>query len=209
MTNTACSRYSILINNTYQNHKNEDNHYESAQDHIDKAQELVKDIKFAMMTTRTLEDHLHSCPMTTSETSIGAKEIWFIGDKTTETVKDIEKNAQVNLAYVSQDAKNYVSINGKAELVRRQKKNSMSCGHRYTAPFMNKVKKIRTCSLSRSCHTVPNIGSAAAQLSTCSKWQLPPWWKAKKQPTWGRKQLGDAIGLIRLTALTMLRREAA
>ena len=94
----------------------------SRQDHIDKVQELVKDIKFAMMTTRTHEDHLHACPMTTSETSLGAKEIWFIGDKTTETVKDIEKNPQVNLAYVSQDSKDYVSINGKAELVDDQEK---------------------------------------------------------------------------------------
>ncbi len=94
----------------------------SRQDHIDKVQELVKDVKFAMMTTRTHEDHLHACPMTTSETSLGAKEIWFIGDKTTETVKDIERNPQVNLAYVSQDAKNYVSINGKAELVEDQEK---------------------------------------------------------------------------------------
>ena len=45
----------------------------SRQDHINKVQELVKDIKFAMMTTRTHEGHLHACPMTTSETSIGAK----------------------------------------------------------------------------------------------------------------------------------------
>ena len=50
------------------------------------------------------------------------KEIWFIGDKSTETVSDIEKDPQVNLAYVSQDAKNYVSINGKAELVEDQEK---------------------------------------------------------------------------------------
>lgn len=92
------------------------------QEHIDKIQDIIKDIKYAMMTTRTFEDHLHACPMTTSETSLGAKEIWFIGDKTTETVKDIQKQAQVNLAYVSQDDKDYVSITGKAELVDDQEK---------------------------------------------------------------------------------------
>ncbi|MGP4849392.1 pyridoxamine 5'-phosphate oxidase family protein, partial [Marinobacter sp. 1Y8] len=37
----------------------------SRQDHIDKVQELVKEVKFAMMTTRTHEGHLHACPMTT------------------------------------------------------------------------------------------------------------------------------------------------
>ena len=94
----------------------------SKQEHIDKIQEVIKDVKYAMMTTRTFEDHLHSCPMTTSETSIGAREIWFIGDKTTETVKDIQKQPQVNLAYVSQDDKDYVSITGKAELVEDKDK---------------------------------------------------------------------------------------
>lgn len=94
----------------------------SKQQHIDKIAELIKDVKFAMMTTVTSEGHLHACPMTTSETSLGAKEIWFIGDKQTETVADIKENPQVNLAYVSQDDKDYVSINGTAELVDDQAK---------------------------------------------------------------------------------------
>ena len=94
----------------------------SKQAHIDKIREMIKDVKYAMMTTVTSEGHLHSCPMTTSETSLGAKEIWFIGDSTTETVADIKNNPQVNLSYVSQQDKDYVSINGKAELVEDQTK---------------------------------------------------------------------------------------
>ena len=47
----------------------------SKQEQMDKIQALVKDIKYTMMTTRTNDDHLHSCPMNTTETSIGAKEI--------------------------------------------------------------------------------------------------------------------------------------
>ena len=89
----------------------------SKQEHIDKIREMVKDVKYAMMTTVTSEGHLHGCPMTTSETSLGAKEIWFIGDKTSESVANIKNNPQVNLSYVSQQDKDYVSINGKAELV--------------------------------------------------------------------------------------------
>lgn len=86
----------------------------SKQQQIDTIREIVKDIKFAMMTTITSEGHLHACPMTTSETSLGAREIWFIGDKSTEAVANIKNNAQVNLSYVSQDSKDYVSINGEA-----------------------------------------------------------------------------------------------
>ena len=87
------------------------------QDHIEKIAELIKDTKFAMMTTVTHEGHLHACPMTTNKIDLAAKEIWFIGDKKTETVADIKENPQVNLAYVCQDDKDYVSINGTAELV--------------------------------------------------------------------------------------------
>lgn len=94
----------------------------SKQDHIDKIREMVKDVKYAMMTTVTSEGHLHGCPMTTSETSLGAKEIWFIGDKTSESVANIKSNPQVNLSYVCQQDKDYVSINGKAELVEDQDK---------------------------------------------------------------------------------------
>ena len=94
----------------------------SKQQQIDTIREIVKDVKFAMMTTVTNEGHLHACPMTTSETSLGAREIWFIGDKTTQAVANIQNNAQVNLSYVSQDSKDYVSINGEAKLVEDQAK---------------------------------------------------------------------------------------
>ena len=43
------------------------------QDKIDKVQEIVKDIKFSMMTTVNGKGDLHAWPMTTTETSIGGK----------------------------------------------------------------------------------------------------------------------------------------
>ncbi|MDO5770481.1 MAG: pyridoxamine 5'-phosphate oxidase family protein, partial [Psychrobacter sp.] len=60
--------------------------------------------------------------MTTSETSLGAKEVWFIGDKQSEAVANIKNNPQVNLSYSCLQDKDYVSINGKAELVEDQDK---------------------------------------------------------------------------------------
>ena len=88
----------------------------SRQDHIDKIQDVIKDVKFAMMSTVNKKGDIHAWPMTTTETSIGAKEIWFIGDKTSDVVKDIQDNPKVGLTYATQDAKNYVSISGNAEL---------------------------------------------------------------------------------------------
>ena len=89
----------------------------SRQEQIDKIQEVVKDVKFAMMSTTNKKGDIHAWPMTTSETSIGAKEIWFIGNKSSDVVKDIQDNARIGLTYASTDAKNYVSISGDAELV--------------------------------------------------------------------------------------------
>jgi len=107
----------------------------SKQEQMDKLQAMVKDIKYTMMTTRTHEDHLHSCPMNTTETSIGAKEIWFIGHSPSETVDNIKKNPEVNLAYVSQDDKNYLSITGRAELVEDKEKLDELWSVMYNAYF--------------------------------------------------------------------------
>ena len=88
----------------------------SKQENIDKIQAVIKDVKFAMMSTINSKGDLHAWPMTTSETSLGGKEIWFIGDKTSDVVKDIQDNPKVGLSYATQDEKNYVSISGNAEL---------------------------------------------------------------------------------------------
>lgn len=88
----------------------------SKQENIDKIQAVIKDVKFAMMSTINSKGDLHAWPMTTSETSLGDKEIWFIGDKTSDVVKDIQDNPKVGLSYATQDEKNYVSISGNAEL---------------------------------------------------------------------------------------------
>ena len=92
----------------------------SKQDNIDKVQAIVKDVKFAMMSTVNSKGDLHAWPMTTSETSIGAKEIWFIGDKTSDVYKDIQDNAKIGLSYATQDSKNYVSVSA---IVKKPKKN--------------------------------------------------------------------------------------
>jgi len=88
----------------------------SKQEHIDKIQDVIKDVKFAMMSTVNSKGDIHAWPMTTSETSIGGKEIWFIGDKTSDVVKDIQDNPKIGLSYATQDEKDYVSVSANAEL---------------------------------------------------------------------------------------------
>ncbi|MER2012960.1 pyridoxamine 5'-phosphate oxidase family protein [Psychrobacter alimentarius] len=92
------------------------------QEQLDKIQDVIKDVKFAMMSTVNSKGDVHAWPMTTSETSIGAKEIWFIGDKTSDVVKDIQDNPKIGLSYASEDEKNYVSVSANAELSSDQAK---------------------------------------------------------------------------------------
>lgn len=107
----------------------------SKQAQMDTIQAMVKDIKYTMMTTRNSENHLHSCPMNTTETSIGAKEIWFIGHTPSETVDNIQKNPEVNLAYVTQDEDKYLSVSGTAELVEDSEKLDELWSVMYNAYF--------------------------------------------------------------------------
>lgn len=94
----------------------------SKQENMDKVQAIIKDVKFAMMSTVNKKGDLHAWPMTTNESSLAAKEIWFIGDKTSDVVKDLQDNKAVGLSYATQDAKNYVSISGNAELIDDKEK---------------------------------------------------------------------------------------
>ena len=107
----------------------------SKQAQMDTIQEMEKDIKYTMMTTRNAEDHLHSCPMNTTETSIGAKEIWFIGHTPSETVDNIQQNAEINLSYVTQDSDKYLSISGTAELIEDAEKLDELWSVMYNAYF--------------------------------------------------------------------------
>ena len=99
-----------------------------------KIAELIKDVKFAMLTTITDEGHLHACPMTTQDVEFNG-EIWFIGSNTTETVSDMQKRPQVNLAYSKPSDSAYVSINGTAELVTDPAKLDELWSDMYNAYF--------------------------------------------------------------------------
>lgn len=109
----------------------------SNQEHIDKIQELIKDVKFAMMSTTNKKGDIHAWPMTTNKADIGAKEILFIGDKNSDVVKDIENDSRIGLTYATQDEKNYVSISGDAELSTDKDKLDELWSPTYNAFFAN------------------------------------------------------------------------
>ncbi len=90
-------------------------------DGIRKVAELIKGIKFAMMTTVSDDGKLYSRPMTTQETEFDG-DVWFFTSDDTEKVRDLKETPQVNLAYAKPDSSAYVSMSGRAELVRDRAK---------------------------------------------------------------------------------------
>lgn len=84
----------------------------------DKLWDLIKEIRFAMFTTRHENGHLHSRPMTTQNGKIDEDDtLWFFMSKSGEPAADIGRSSQVNIAYADPDKDAYVSVSGDAEVV--------------------------------------------------------------------------------------------
>ena len=80
--------------------------------------DLIKDLRFAMFTTRHGNGHLHSRPMTTQNTKVDEDEsLWFFMSKKGDHVADIQADPAVNVAYADPGKDSYVSVSGNAELV--------------------------------------------------------------------------------------------
>lgn len=89
---------------------------------------MIKDIKFAMFTTRHGGNgHLHSRPMTTQNKSLEAGgSLWFFMSRKSDPVDDLKAEPAVNLAYADPSADTYVSVSGNASVVEDQaKKNEL------------------------------------------------------------------------------------
>lgn len=79
--------------------------------------ELIKDIRFAMFTTRH-DGQLHSRPMTTQlpEDDDSAR-LWFFASRKGAPVADIGRDSNVNVSYADPDKDAYVSVSGHAKVV--------------------------------------------------------------------------------------------
>ncbi|WP_158748305.1 pyridoxamine 5'-phosphate oxidase family protein [Acidobacterium sp. S8] len=90
------------------------------EDAYKKIDELVKDIRIAMLTTLGPDGVLHSRPMATQEKTFEGT-LWFLTREDSGKVFDIAQDSQVALTYV--DGKHaFVSLNGRASVTRDRKK---------------------------------------------------------------------------------------
>jgi general stress protein 26 len=83
----------------------------------EKLWEMIKDMRFAMLTSVDEGGILRSRPMATKQEGFDGV-LWFFTRASSHKVFEIQKNQHVNLSYADPDDQNYVSVSGLAELVR-------------------------------------------------------------------------------------------
>lgn len=91
------------------------------EENIEKLREMIKDIEIAMLTTVEPDGTLRSRPMATQQTDFDG-DLYFFTREHSGKVAEIEQDRHVNVAYAKPDDQRYVSVSGKARLIRDKQK---------------------------------------------------------------------------------------
>jgi general stress protein 26 len=86
-----------------------------------KLMELIDDIKFAMLTTVDRDGSLRSRPMATLDHEPDGS-LWFFTSASEPKVDEILNDRHVNLSYAEPKRQCYVSVSGKAKIIRDMRK---------------------------------------------------------------------------------------
>lgn len=96
---------------------------ENVENTFEHLQDLVRDIRFAMFTTRGADGRLHARPMTTQKAKTGpdrADTLWFFMSRSSDSVREFTADPIVNVSYADTEDDTYVSVAGTANLVESQ-----------------------------------------------------------------------------------------
>lgn len=93
---------------------------DNRQSSIEKIRELTEGIDFCMLTTVD-GDHLRSRPMSTQQFEFDG-DLWFFTDDNTHKIDEIERDNRVCVAYSKPDDNVYLSVSGRAEVVKDRTK---------------------------------------------------------------------------------------
>ncbi len=90
-------------------------------DPIKKLRKLIRNTPVAMLTTVGADGSLRSRPMATPEGDFDG-ELWFFTRYHSPKSEEIQENQKVNVTYASRKNDRYVSVSGRAALVRDPEK---------------------------------------------------------------------------------------
>ena len=88
---------------------------------IQKLAKLIKGIKVAMLTTQEADGTLRSRPMETQYAEFDGT-LWFFTQASSHKVDEIDREHNVNVSYADEGYNRYVSVSGRARLVRNRAK---------------------------------------------------------------------------------------
>lgn len=91
-------------------------------DDLLKLRQLVKDIDFCMLTTIDERGDLHSRPMSSNGEIDPNGYLWFFTGAFSHKVSEIDDSPRVNVSFADPQNQSYVSITGRAKLIRDRKK---------------------------------------------------------------------------------------
>lgn len=83
----------------------------------DKVQTLIKDIRIAMLATRSGDGKFHARPMATSDMEFDGT-LWFLTDNRSGKIDDIEADGEVLVTYADETHQTYVSVTGQGKIIR-------------------------------------------------------------------------------------------
>jgi general stress protein 26 len=126
---------------------------------IKKLASLIKEIQVAMLTTECTDGSLHSRPMATQKTEFDGR-LWFFSRESAPKSEEIKTHQQVNVVYSSPEHQRYVSVQGKAEVIKDREKIRELWNPAYLAWFPGGVDD-------------PEISLIRVQVESAQYWDTP------------------------------------
>lgn len=87
--------------------------------------DLIKDIKFGMLTHRHSDGMLHSHPLTTQNRSADeGSRLYFFVPRNSEIARRLQQDGNVNVSYADPGKDSYVSLSGQGAIVKDDAKKA-------------------------------------------------------------------------------------
>jgi general stress protein 26 len=93
----------------------------TAKEDIKKLRKLIKDIRVAMLTTVAQDGALRSRPMASADVEFDG-DLWFFTRASSPKTEELMEDQRVNVSFADGEENRYVSVSGRATLVRDRDK---------------------------------------------------------------------------------------
>ena len=82
---------------------------------VERLRKLIKDVKYALLTTAATDGSLHSRPLTTLDWDFDGV-AWFLVPRDSRLASEVTANPDVNVAYASPGEDTFISLAGRAQV---------------------------------------------------------------------------------------------